>query len=447
MAALAVSLLTHLVIPNGTMFPLVALNGRLLFYGFALALLGGLLFGLAPAIQLLRQSQSPELTRSRRKWLQDLFVTAEVAGAFVLVVMTALLLQSLWAIERLDPGFDPRQLTSAFVLRPANDPGFIDRLQTTLTSNPAIQSVTVALQAPFAGEGLTSGFRIRNQEQAPSAPRLHGEAFMVTPDYFRTLHISLLRGRNLSTYDTANSPLVCVIDSRLADRYFAGEDPLGREIGMYNGWARIVGVVAAIRGTTLEDGSRPSVYYSLTQVPLSPIRSAAVLVRSPAPAGSAIREAVRQTNASVPVYDIKSIEERIGETLGIRRVVAALLFIFGAIGLLLATLGIYGVIAQVVSERTQEIGLRMALGARPAQILSQFMRQGLRAGIHGLAIGFVAVAYAQRWLAGMLYEVKPFDPLAFTSAGVGLLSLLLLAVAWPARRASRIDPQQALRHE
>ncbi len=447
MAALAVSLLTHLVIPNGTMFPLVALNGRLLLYGFALALLGGLLFGLAPAIQLLRQTQSSELARSRRRWFQDLFVTAEVAGAFVLVVMTALLLRSLWAIERLQPGFEPRQLTSAFVLRPANDPGFVDRLRLALNSNPTVQSAAVGLQAPFAGEGLTSIFHIRNREQPPSAPPLHGEAFIVTPDYFQTLHIPLLRGRGLSSYDTKDSPLVCVIDSLLANRYFPGEEPIGRKIGIYNGWATIVGIVGAIRGTTLEGGSRPSANYSLSQLPLPTMRSAAVLVRSTRPAGVEIREAVRQTNASVPVYDIKSIEERMGETMGIRRVVAALLLVFGAIGLLLATLGLYGVIAQVVSEQTQEIGIRMALGARPAQILSQFMRQGLRAGIHGLAIGFVAVAYAQKWLAGMLYEVKPFDPLAFASASVGLLSLLLVAVAWPARRASRIDPQQALRHE
>ena len=137
---------------------------------------------------------------------------------------------------------------------------------------------------------------------------------------------------------------------------------------------------------------------------------------------------------------------RMGETLGIRRVTSALLTTFGAISLLLAILGLYGVIAQVVSERTREIGIRMALGAHPAQILSQFMLQGARSGLLGLGLGFAAVLYAQRWVSGMLYQVKAFDIATYCAAILVILSMLLIAVWWPARRASRIDPQQALRH-
>jgi len=144
---------------------------------------------------------------------------------------------------------------------------------------------------------------------------------------------------------------------------------------------------------------------------------------------------------------MKSMEERIGESLGVRRLTATLLSTFGAISLLLAIVGLYGVIAQVVSERTSEIGIRMALGARPVQILSQFMLRGLRSGFLGLVLGLIAVAYAQRLLTGMLYQVQPWDLPTFGSATAGILSLLLIAVWWPARRASRIDPQQALRHE
>jgi predicted permease len=442
LAALAVSLLTR---SREGMLALVSLNGRMLVYGFALALLSGLLFGLAPAIQLLRQSQSSELARSRRRWLQDAFVTAEVGAALLLLVVTVLILRSLWAVERIEPGFDTRGVTTAYFMKPKNDPGFLHRLQVSLSSSPGVQSAALAFPVPFAGGGLTSGFLIKNRQRRPGDPLWHGEAYFVTPDYFPTLRIPLLRGRNLADYDKRGSPVVCVIDSKVAERFFAGEDPIGQEIAMYQGWARVVGVVGAIRGTTLEEGSRPSVYYSLPQVPL--FDQAGIVVRSATPAGGIIREAVRRTNATVPIFDLKTIEERIGESLGIRRLLATLLSVLGAISLLLATVGLYGVIAQVVSERTAEIGIRMALGARPRQILSQFMRQGMRAGLLGLAVGFIAVAYSQRLLTGMLYEVQPFDAATVASAAAGILSLLLIAVWWPARRASRIDPQQALRYE
>lgn len=443
-AAAAISLVTRVTIPGATMLALVSLNGRMLIYGLALALLSGLVFGLAPAIQLLRQSQSSELARSRRKGFQYLFVAAEVAAAFVLVVMTTLILRSLWAVQQTQPGFDPRHVTTAYIIKPKNDPGFLDRLQSVLQSNPTFESVSLANPVPFSGGGFTSSFQLRSR-QRPSVPAWHGEGYMVAPEYFDVLRIPLLRGRGLSRADTAGAPLVCIVDSNFAQRYFPAQDPIGEEIAMYKGWARIVGVVAASRGTTLEAESRPSVYYALAQV--SPFASAGILVRSGAPAGAAIREAVRRTNASVAVYDVKSIEERMGETLGVRRVTSTLLTTFGAISLLLAILGLYGVIAQVVSERTREIGIRMALGARPAQILSQFMRQGVRSGLTGLAVGLFAVFYAQRWVSGMLYQVEAFDPVTFCLASLGILSMLLIAVWWPARRASRIDPQQALRYD
>jgi ABC-type antimicrobial peptide transport system permease subunit len=195
----------------------------------------------------------------------------------------------------------------------------------------------------------------------------------------------------------------------------------------------------------LEEGSRPVVYYSLAQVPFFP--TVAIVTRSVAPADRLIRETIRQTNDSVPTFDIRPMEDRIGESLGIRRVLAQLLGVFGGISLLLAMVGLYAVVAEVVAHRTNEIGMRMALGAKPVQILTQFAMQGLRAGVIGLGFGLAVAIYAQRWVATMLYQPRSFDLATFVSAGIGVLTLLALSVWWPARRASRIDPQKALRYE
>ena len=443
-ASVALSLLTRLTLSGFEILRLVSLDSRLLLYGLGLALVSGLLFGMAPAIQLVRRSRYAQLGRSRRGWQQGLFVAAEVCGAFVLIVITTLLLRSLWAIERIEPGFDPHNITTAFFIKPQNDPGFFDRLQSTLETTPGVQSAALANPIPFGESGVTSGFAIRNRQE-PTGMLGNAEGFQITPGYFQTLRIPFLRGRNLAASDTEASPLVCVIDSRLAQQVFPGQDPIGQEIAMFRGWARIVGVVAAIRRTSLEGESRPAVYYSFTQIPFFP--SAAVLVRSTSSAESTIRATVHQTNPSVPVHDVRSLEDRLGATLGIRRAMIVLLSTFGAISLLLAIVGLYGVTAQVVSERTREIGIRMALGARPTQILLPLMRQGLRSGLFGLILGLSAVAYAQRWWAGMLYEVAAFDPITFGAATFGVLTMSLAAVWWPARRAAGIDPPQVLRHE
>jgi predicted permease len=443
-AGLALSLLTHLTLSGSGMLTLVSLDSRLLLYGLGLALVSGLLFGMVPAIQLVRHNQSAQLGHRRSRWSRDLFVAAEVCGAFVLIVMTTLLLRSLWAVVRIEPGFDPQSVTTAFFLKPQNDPGFFDRLQSTLEATPGVQSAALANPVPFADSGVISGLTIRNREE-PVGALGNAEGFQITPGYFQTLRIPFLRGRNLAAADTATSPLVCVIDSRLAEQFFPGQDPVGHEIAMFKGWARVVGVVAAVRRTSLENDLRPAVYYSFAQISYFPW--AAVLVRSKSSAEAIIRATVHQTNPSVPVYDVRSLEDRLGSTLGIRRAMIALLSTFGGISLLLAIVGLYGVTAQVVSERTREIGLRMALGARSTQILLLLMRQGLRSGLFGLVLGLGAVVYAQRWLAGMLYEVSAFDPITFGAAMCGVLVLVVMAVWLPARRAAGIEPQQVLRHD
>jgi putative ABC transport system permease protein len=290
---------------------------------------------------------------------------------------------------------------------------------------------------------VIGGFAVKNRQEQGALG--NAEGFQITPGYFQTLRIPFLRGRDLASSDTATSPPVCVIESRLAEQFFPGQDPVGQEIAMFKGWARVVGVVAAVRRTSLESDPRPAVYYSFAQIPFFPW--AAVLVRSNNSAETIIRATVHHTNPAVPVYDVRSLEDRLGATLGIRRAMIMLLSAFGAISLLLAIVGLYGGTAQVVSERTREIGLRIALGARPTQILLLLMRHGLRSGVFGLLLGLGGVVYTQRWLAGMLYNVSALDPITLGVVMSGVLMLVLMAVWLPTRRAAGIEPQEVLRHD
>jgi putative ABC transport system permease protein len=445
LAALALAFLTRLTIPGRQMFELVALDRALMLYGLGLSLTSGLVFGIAPAVQLLRASQAQTMKRRSRHSVQNVFVAAEVAIAVVLLIGTGLLVRSFRTLAGMRPGFYTQGVTTAYLIKPQNDPGFLNRLETALRDEPGVRSAALAYPLPFSGGGLTSMFSIRGRERQGGEPEWHGEAFMVSPGFFETLRIPLLRGRGLSGADNADSPLVCVIDEKLTQRFFPNEEPLGQEIAMYKGWARIVGVVRGIRSTSLEQSSRPAVYYSLAQVPFFPEEG--ILVRSSVPGGPAIRDAVRRANGSVPLFDVRTLEDRIAESLGIRQVMAALISVFGAVCLLLAVVGLNGVVAQVAAERGPEFGIRMALGARPSQILAGVLGRGMLAGGVGLVAGATVSMYTQRWLGGLLFDPKPSGASIFAPVGAGVAVVLLVAIYWPARRASRLDPQSILRCE
>jgi putative ABC transport system permease protein len=444
-ARFALSLLTRVSIPFKSILELVTLDQRLMLYGLGLALASGLLFGLAPASQLIRDTHAEAMKRGRRHRFQDLFVTAQAAAAIVLLVGAGLLLRSLWALGEVNPGFDSNNVTTAYVIKPEKDSGFLQRLEAALAAEPGVGSAALAFPLPFTTGGLTSTFTIKDRQRQPGEPEWHGEAYFVSPAYFSTLRIPLVRGRGLSDSDTESAPLVCVIDTRLAERFFPAQDPVGQRIAMYRGWCRIVGVVGAIHGDALDNESRPMIYYSLAQITFWP--QIGVLARSTVPAGPLIRDAVRRSSSSAPVFDLRRSEDRIAESLGLRRVVAALVSVFGAICLLLAMVGLNGVIVQIIEERTPEIGIRIALGARPGQIMSELLRRGLTYAAAGVVIGLAASAYAQRWITGLLFRIEPFDPPAFVLACLCVLVILLLAILRPVRRASLIEPQSVLRNE
>jgi ABC-type antimicrobial peptide transport system permease subunit len=287
----------------------------------------------------------------------------------------------------------------------------------------------LAYSVPFSGDSPTSLFDIKGHHHLPREPEWHAEAYQFLPGYFETLRIRLLRGRAISEFDAAGSPPVCVIDAGLAKRFFPNEDPIGQEIRMYNDAARIVGIVSTLRDTTLESASRPVVYYPLAQIPYFP--ELGIVVRSSGPATSLIRNAVRHANPSVPVFDLKSMEERIDSSLATRSVIAWLVTVFSTISILLAALGIHALIAQVVTERTAEIGIRMALGARASDIFKRYVMQGLRLSLAGIVIGLCVAVACREWLRSFLYQVQPIDPATLILGILGVLAISAIAVLAP----------------
>jgi predicted permease len=447
LASFLLGVLKRQPLPFQNILALARLDYRLLVYGMALALVSSLLFGLAPAIELLREQHTGALARARRKWFQNIYIVGQVSAAMLLLVVMGLLLKSLQAVELLRPGFDARNLTTALLIKPAQNQGsFYNALLEGLRRSPGVESAALAYAVPFAGDGpATSMFAIKSHHHRPGEPEWHGQAYQVTPDYLATLRIPLLRGRFIQDRDTAKVPHICVIDEGLAQRFFPDEEPIGQQIAMYGGWATIVGVAGSVRDQSVESTSRPTVYYSLAQIPYFP--QIGVVVRSSILAAGIIRNAVANANPQVPVFDVQTMAERIDASEATRSVMSFLVTVFAGISILLAAIGIHGVVAQVVTEHTAEIGIRMAVGARAGDIFRRYAVEGLQLSLAGVVIGLTVAGGCSGVLRGFLYAVQPLDPAVMVMGGLGVLLVSGAAVFGPAWRAARVDPQIALRSE
>jgi len=447
LAAFLLGMLKQQQLPFQNILAFAGLDYRLLLYGMAVALFSSLLFGFAPAIQLLRQQQTSALARAQKKWFQNIYIVGQVSAAMLLLVVMGLLLKSLKAVELLRPGFDARHLTTAFLIKPIqNQSAFYSTLLDGLHHSPGVESAALAYAVPYGGDGpATSMFNIKSHHHRDGEPEWHGQAYQVTPDYLATMRIPLLRGRFIKDTDTAQVPHICVIDEGLAKRFFPNEDPVGQQIAMYGGWATIVGIAGSVRDQNVESLSRPTVYYSLAQIPFFP--QIGVIVRSSVPAAGIMRNAVAKANPAVPVFDIKTMEERIDASESTRSVMSFLVTVFAGISILLAAIGIHGVVAQVVTEHTPEIGIRMAVGAQAADIFRRYAAYGLQLSLAGIVIGLTLASACSRLLRSFLYQIEPLDPMVVGLGVAGVLCVSGIAVFGPSWRASQVDPQIALRSE
>jgi putative ABC transport system permease protein len=440
------------------------IDSHVLVFSFAISLLTGLIFGLVPALQASKLDLTDTLKEGgrglsgslQRNRVRSLLVVSELALALVLLVGAGLMIKSFVRLQRVDPGFRPEHVLVARIPlptpkyeEPSRQIAFFQQVMERVKALPGVQVAGIGSSPPLSAGSWQSGAGIEGRVMKDFLIDIN----IVSPDYLRALGIPLERGRAFTDQDTDAAVPVVLIDQDLADRYFAGEDPIGKRMGFdrdKNGkpiWREIVGVVGHVKNYGLDAESRVQIYVPYLQVPDS---SMSLIVRAegdPGQLAPEIRREIIATDKDQPVAYLRTMDDFLSKSVAQPRFNMLLLAIFAGVALLLAAVGIYGVIAYSVVQRTHEIGIRMALGAGRRDILSLVVRQGMTLALIGIAIGLVAAFMLTRVMASLLFNVSATDPLTFIGVSVLLSLVALLAIYIPARRAMRVDPMEALRYE
>jgi len=445
-----------------------SLDGRVLFFTLAIATLTGVVMGIVPAwqtSQLDLQSALKEGGRNltgARAVLRSALVVAQIAIAVVLLVGAGLLIQSFARLLRVNPGFDAEHLLTLRVglsdgvyAKPDQVAAFHERLLADLATVPGVSAYSTVHPLPMTGN-IKVGFNIedhpdRSGRDYPNETRL----FLVGADYFRTLGIALRQGREYTARDGLHSTQVAIINEAFARRFFPDRNPLGQRINPTMSadnrplpMREIIGVVADARSRNLREAPEPEVYLHLPQVPAT--GSFTLLLRTRSEAQSLtgfVREVVAKQDRNVPLSQVRTFEYYLSETLAQPRFNSLLLSVFAGVALLLTVIGLYGVVAYSVSQRTQEIGIRLALGARPWDVLKLVVGQGITLTLIGVVLGSVAAMALTRLMKSLLFGVSATDPVTFAAIALLLAGVALLACYIPARRAMKVDPMVALRYE
>jgi putative ABC transport system permease protein len=441
----------------------ITIDLRVLGFTLLIALVTGLLFGLLPALRLSRTDLNVSLKEGGRggfhgRGLRNALMVSEVALAIVLLVGAGLLIRSFAKLLSVDPGYRAENLLTARISLPPryrDNPQraqFYERILQRLAAIPGVTSVGATSHLPLTSYNLGSTLRVEGRspqegENPPSAP-----VARVNPDYFRTMGISLRAGRLFNDGDTQGAPSVALLSETLARRLFLNEDPLGKRLsigGIGAELTTVIGVVNDIRYTGLDGEIEQAVYLSYRQLPRSGMSLVLRGAVEPSSLAPALRNAVREIDPALPVYDVTTMNQRLSNSNSVAesRFNMLLLGGFAALALLLAGVGVYGVISYVVSQRTREIGIRTALGAQSADIARLFIKQGMALVLLGVAIGSIGAFALTRLMTSLLFDISANDPLTFAGAALLLSLVAMLACYLPARRAARIDPLASLRRE
>ena len=434
---------------------------RVLTFTFVVALAAGLLFGLAPALATSRVAVTAALDSAlggdgaRRVRWRSALVVAQVAVALVLVAAAGLFLRALMAAASVDPGFRPDgvHLATIDLTSYGDDPdahrAFYLELERGLRAIPGAESVALGRVVPLGLANSTTGFNVPGHDPPPDDSAHPADINIIGSDYFRTLGMPLVAGRGFRDQDHAQAPRVAVVNRHLAERFWPGDAAVGRVLqleGRDGPDTTVIGVVADAKVRSLGEAPRFMIYRPFTQSP-----SAEMTVHLRAPEGAvgvpaAIREAVRRIDPDVPSSGQTTLRQAMGLSLLPQRVAATATGLFGGLGLLLVSVGLYGVTALAVSQRTREWGLRVALGARVGDVARLVLARGLRLGLVGIGLGLAATVAGSRVLGSILFGVSPTDPWVLGSTALLLLIIVVAGCLGPALRAARVDPLRALRH-
>jgi len=445
----------------------IGLHVPVFLWTLTISIVTGLLFGLAPAVQASKPDLNTALKESSGRnpgsfqgsGLRNLLVVSEVAVALLLLVGAGLMTKSFIRLQRVDPGFDATNVISMNLALPTSKYRqqqvnvFYDQLIERLRNLPGVKSVAGINPLPLSNTNFSSRFIVEGAPFVPLADRPYAGVRVITPDYFQTMSIPNLRGRSFTEQDRENTPRVIIVNEALASRYWPNEDAIGKRLDFTEEdsgkqeWLEIVGVVGNVRHKALETEVMPEAYLPYKQSPENFMNLVVRTTTDPASMVPAIRSQVLSVDQDQPVSDIMTMEQRVAKSVAAKRFVMFMLGAFSILALGLAAVGIYGVMAYLVTQRTQEIGVRMALGAQKSDVLKLVVSKGMALAIIGTAIGLVASLALTRLMRSLLFEVTPTDWLTFVTASTVLLIAALLASYIPAHRATKVDPLTALRYE
>ena len=446
----------------------INIDTRVLLFTLGISLATGVLFGLVPALQVSKTDITESLKESGRSAMggrhhqraRNLLVVSEVALSLILLVGAGLLAKSFVRLQNVSGGFASDHLLTVNLALPqekykddALKAQFFKQVVERLGGLPGVEAAAAVSQLPLSGQEELDSFSIEGRTESVEAPPVQTADFrVITPDYFRAMQIPLLKGRFFNEQDAANTTYSMIIDESFARRFFPGEDPLGKRINedgsrSNHGFAAIIGVVGGVKHTDVKAEARPTMYVPAAQ---SPWEFMTLVIRSsgdPAALTSAVRQEVWAVDNDQPLSEIATMEQLFSKAVAPQRFNMLLIGLFAALALALATIGIYGVIAYSVTQRAQEMGVRLALGASSSDILRLIVGQAVRTSLLGVGLGIIAALALTRVMTSLLFEVSATDPLVFAGLSALLIVVTLVASYIPARRATKVDPLVALRYE
>ncbi len=447
----------------------VRVDAAVVLFTFGLALLTGVVFGVVPAFHATRSVQDAlkeggrgAIAARASGRVRASLVIAEMALAVMLLVGAGLLMRSFVRLLAVDPGFKPEQTLSFELTLPEirykeDDAviAFFDQLMPRLRALPGVRAAAAIMGLPLSGMQFNISFEVIGRPPVPPSQQPAMEVRVATPDYFSTMGIPLLRGRFFSDEDRMATPQVVLLTASAARQYFPGEDPLGKTIKL--GWGRgpgkpkaggqVVGIVGDVKDAGLEEPNPAQIYLPLRQWPVHFMSVALKTAIPPSSLADGVRREVYAVDPNLPVSNVRTLDQIVAKSISQPRFYATLLTIFAAIALALAAIGIFGVLSYGVSQRTREIGIRMALGAQERTVVALVVRQALVLVVTGVAVGMVAALVLSQTLRKMLFSIEPTDPGTFAVVAAVLVTVALVASYLPARRATRVDPVVALRAE